>query len=159
MRTIRTKVYQFSELSEKAKQTAIEWGADLNVDFDWWDSVYEDAANIGLKITGFDIGRGSYCNGDFTEDAQYTGEKIIKEHGNKCETYYTASEFISNREKLDIDEQEEELEELEQEFLKSLLEDYRIILQKEYEYQTSEEAIIETIEANEYEFKADGTRF
>lgn len=27
------------------------------------------------------------------------------------------------------------------------------------EYQTSEAAIIEAIEANEYEFKADGTRF
>lgn len=33
------------------------------------------------------------------------------------------------------------------------------LLENEYEYQTSEEAIIETIEANEYEFKEDGTRF
>ena len=159
MRTIRTKVYQFSELSKDAQQKAIEVMAEINVDHDWWQSVYEDAANIGLKITGFDIDRGSYCKGEFIEDAQYTGEKILSEHGKICETYKTASEFIADREKLDIDEQENELEELEMEFLNSLLEDYRIMLTKEYEYQTSEAAIIETIEANEYEFKADGTRF
>ncbi len=53
----------------------------------------------------------------------------------------------------------EELENDEDEFLKELLEDYRIILQKEYEYQTSEEAIIGTIEANEYEFTQDGKMF
>ena len=50
----------------------------------------------------------------------------------------------------------EDLEDLNKEFLRSLCEDYRIILQKEYEYLTSEEAIIETIEVNEYEFTEEG---
>jgi hypothetical protein len=45
---------------------------------------------------------------------------------------------------------------MEGEFLKSLLEDYRIILSKEYDYLTSRESIIETIEANEYEFDENG---
>ena len=40
------------KLSDKAKQKAIEKFYDINVDYDWWDSVYEDAKNIGLKITG-----------------------------------------------------------------------------------------------------------
>ncbi len=44
-------------------------------------------------------------------------------------------------------------------FLNSLIEDYSIILQKESEYLMSNEAIIETIEANEYEFKANGDRY
>jgi len=52
MRTIRTKVYQFSELSEQAKQKAIEWGYDLNVSYGWWESVYEDAEQIGLQFSG-----------------------------------------------------------------------------------------------------------
>ena len=65
-RTIRTKVYLFSELSDQAKQKVIEDNYDINVDYEWWESAYEDAANIGLKITGFDIDRGSYCNGEFT---------------------------------------------------------------------------------------------
>jgi len=33
------------------------------------------------------------------------------------------------------------------------------MLSREYDYLTSEGAIIETIMCNEYEFKADGTRF
>ena len=48
--------------------------------------------------------------------------------------------------------------------LESLLDELRIdacqeiysALQKEYEYLTGDEAIIETIEANEYDFTADG---
>ena len=49
-RTIRTKVYLFSELSEKVKQKVINDNYDINVDYEWWESAYEDAANIGLKI-------------------------------------------------------------------------------------------------------------
>ena len=45
---------------------------------------------------------------------------------------------------------------LDDEFRVSILEDYRIMLQKQYEYLCSEEAIIETIEANDYEFTEDG---
>jgi len=33
------------------------------------------------------------------------------------------------------------------------------MLQKEYEYETSEEAIVETIKANEYEFTEDGNLY
>jgi len=47
-------------------------------------------------------------------------------------------------------------EDIDAEFLRSLCEDYRIMLQNEYEYLTSEEAIIETIIANEYEFTEEG---
>lgn len=65
MRTIKTKVYQFSELSEQAKKKAIEWGYDINVCHEWWEVIYEDAAEIGLKLTGFDIGRGQDCEGEF----------------------------------------------------------------------------------------------
>jgi len=52
------KVYKFSELSEKAKETVLEKQWDINISYDWWDSTYDDAANIELKITGFDIDRG-----------------------------------------------------------------------------------------------------
>jgi hypothetical protein len=41
--------------------------------------------------------------------------------------------------------------------LKDILYEYLEMLRQEYEYQTSEEAIIETIEANEYTFLEDGT--
>ena len=47
--------------------------------------------------------------------------------------------------------------ELDAEFTKSIFEDYRILLQKECEYLNSDEAIIETIEANDYYFTKDGS--
>lgn len=166
MRTIRTKVYQFRELSESAKQKAIESNYDINVFSDWWESVYEDAEQIGLKITGFNIDRGSYCTGELQLSAHEVAVNIIRDHGELCETHKTAEYFLDavneiqgKYKELEGCEYENEMIEAEDEFLKSLLEDYRIILSKEYDYLTSEAAIIETIEANGYEFKADGTRY
>jgi hypothetical protein len=54
---------------------------------------------------------------------------------------------------------DQQVEDMELEFLRSILEDYRILLQKDYDYQTSDEAIIETIQANEYEFTENGELF
>lgn len=164
MRIKETKVYKFDELSEKGKEKALENLYDLNVYYDWWENTYEDAANIGIKITGFDIDRGSYCNGEFLLSAAEVAANIIRDHGEQCETYKTAQAFLDEINSIDMpdddsdefSEWEKKMLEIEDEFQKSLLEDYRIILTHEYEYLTSEEAIIETIHANEYEFTEDG---
>ena len=168
MRTIQVNLYKFEELSEEAKQKAIENLYDINVYFDWWECTYEDANIIGLRITGFDLDRDRHATGKFTLSACEVAQNILKEHGEKCETYKTASEFLEewnpifaeymdeNSEHYESYERQQELIDLENDFLNSLLEDYSIILQKEYEYLMSEEAIIETIEANEYEFYKNG---
>ena len=164
MRIKETKVYKFDELSEKGTEKALENLYDLNVYYDWWENTYEDAANIGIKITGFDIDRGSYCNGEFLLSAAEVAANIIRDHGEQCETYKTAQAFLDEINSIDMpdddsdefSEWEKKMLEIEDEFQKSLLEDYRIILTHEYEYLTSEEAIIETIHANEYEFTEDG---
>ena len=166
----KTEVYPFDELTDEAKETAIQNLADINVNYEWWEFIYEDAANVGIKITKFDLGRGSYCQGDFIENAEEAAKKIIAEHGESCDTYKTAMKFLvafelakKNYEiSVDYDTDDAEFddtgeyEELVDEFSWLILEDYRINLQHEYEYLTSEEAIIETIEANDYEFTADG---
>lgn len=151
MRIKETKVFTFAELSEDVKDKAIEKLYDLNVDHDWWDSVYDDAKNIGLKITEFDIDRGAYARGNFIGSAKETAEKIIANHGPDCETVATSKSYL--RELQDLDGHDKEIN---REFLQSLLEDYRIMLSKEYDYLTSREAIIETIESNEYEFDEHG---
>lgn len=47
MRVVETTVYKFSELTDAAKERAIEdWNRD-GLDYEWWDSVYEDAKTIG----------------------------------------------------------------------------------------------------------------
>ena len=190
MKTICTTVYSFSELSEEAKQKALENLYDLNVDYEWWDGVYEDAKNAGLSISAFDIDRGSYCKGELTTSALASATEILKNHGESCDTWKMAFDFVTERNRLEklfqhydqmsylyeyinehkgIDVQdrydhwkelfypiEEEIEEMEKEYENDLCGEYLSMLRKEYEYLTSEAAIIETIEANEYTFTKNG---
>ena len=88
-----TKVYRFDELTEEAKEKAIEKLWDINVDYEWWDCVFEDAKTIGLEITEFDIDRGSYCKGKWIEDAEDAARLILENHGEVCETYKDAINF------------------------------------------------------------------
>lgn len=168
--TVITKMYQFDELSDEAKETAIEKLYDINVGYDWWDSTYEDAKTIGLVIEEFDLDRHRHCAGKWTEDAEDAAHLIIENHGEQCETHQDATEFLdilSTEQEIfesqgDYDPEYEEFdetdkyEELCEEFLRTICEDYAIMLQGECEYLTGEEAIIETIEANKYEFTEDG---
>ena len=173
MRTKVTKtvVYPFDELSEDAKEKAVQGFWDINLFNEWWESIFEDAAEVYIELTEFELDRGSYCHGEFIKDAEDTAKLIIEDHGKSCETYKTAIEFIEDSAKLymkypvklddDGDDENETIredkqEELNVEFKYSLLEDYRIILQNEYEHLGSEDVIIETIKINEYEFTVDG---
>ena len=147
-------------LTDEQKEL-IEKHRYINVDHEWWDSVYDDAAQIGLRITEFDLDHKS-ISGKFINSAPAVAEAILAEHGKICETYKTAKSFLSDLDELtgeytDIEDcPEDEIEALENDFLHSILEDYRIILDNEYDYLTGKEAIIETIEANEYDFTEDG---
>lgn len=159
MRTIRIKLYKFSELNEDAKQKAIEHLWDINVDSEhWYSGIMDDAENIGLKITDSDE---QYVKGEFTLAANEVAANIFRDHGETCETYKTAQSFMAEWQPIfdkymDTEDGEDKLMDIEDEFRKSLCEDYRIMFSKEYEYMTSKQAIIETIEANEYEFTKDG---
>ena len=168
MRTIETNVYTFDELSEDVQERVIKNLSDINVDQDWYDSTYEDAANIGLNITSFDLGRRRNAKGDFNLSANEVAANIFRDHGADCETHKTAEAFMEDwaplfaeymdetSEKYESGTAENELLDLESDFLQSLLENYSIMLQNESEYLQSEEAIKEAIEANEYEFTVDG---
>jgi hypothetical protein len=169
MRIMETKIYQYDELSDKAKEKARDWFREASSGDEWWESTYEDAENVGIKISGFDINRGNYCKGKFISGAEETAWKIEKEHGETCETFKTAKAFLKERDRI-VDEapkdenrefeSERELDaalnECESDFLRSILEDYRILLQKQYEYVNSDECVEETIRANEYEFEESG---
>lgn len=166
IKVTETKVYKFDELSEEAQETILNHFAEL--DNDWYQFTYEDAANVYIKITAFDIDRGNYIEGEFLSGVLETAHKIEKEHGELCETYKTTMQYLKDRDEIidtcprdedgDIDEYEcdNRLDELDAEFKRAILEDYLSLLRKEYEYQTSKEAILETINANEYEFTEDG---
>ena len=171
--TTRT-LYTFDELSETAKEKALEVYRDINLNHDWWDGTYQDAKNIGLEIDGFELDRHRGAEGSFIEDASHCASRIIAEHGKMCETYKTAKTFLSdwaelvakysdgvNLDQVHEDKEydfDQEADALEEEFLKSILEDYSIMLQKESEYLYSDEAVKEFIEANEFEFTEEGKK-
>lgn len=168
--TVTTKVYKFNELSDEAKETAIEEMCDINVNHDWWKSTYEDAETIGLVIEEFDLDRNKYCRCEWTVDIEDVARLIIENHGEACETRIDADEFLKHIAggKVDFEQaddydpefkeynESDTYDELCEEFQRTICEDYLIILQKDYEYLQSEEVIIETIKVNECEFTVDG---
>lgn len=171
MRIMETKVFQFDELSDRAKDRAREWYRDGALDYEWWDTTYEDANTIGLKISAFDLDRGAYVKADFLASAEETAHKIEENHGKSCETYRDAKNYLKERDEIisttEKDENgdfvneyglDQKLDSLDAEFLKTLCGDYQIMLQNEMEYLLSDESVDETIKANEYEFTEDGKR-
>ncbi len=172
MKTITINLYEFDDLSEEAKKAALNELFTINVEHKWWVYTYDDAENIGLKITSFDLDRNRHATGHFTKSALEVAHSIIKEHGDTCETHKTATKFLQewdnqvaiHSDGVDTDRVCEDKEaefdtiadDLEHEFLNSILEDYSIILERECEYLQSEEAIIETIRANGYTFEVNG---
>ena len=168
MRTATINYYKFDELSDKAKERARDWWRQSGLEHDWWDSIYEDAERVGVKITGFDTGRSWDITGDFIGTPEETANKILAEHGEDSDTaaearHYlkTVAEFMASAEKDEYGELatyalDNEKDEIDRELLRALLEEYLTILRKEEEYQLSDEAADEMIVANEYEFTEDG---
>lgn len=165
MKTIKVRVYTYDELNEDAKEKALGWWAEGFDGAFEWDCTKEDAENVGLVLEGTDRDR---MTGHFQVSGEECAKAILKEHGPKCETYKTAKQFLKdfNRMAEPIDEDtkahdewEQYREECETEFLRSILEDYRTMLDKDYEYNQYGEGAIESIRANEYTFTKDGKRF
>ncbi len=155
MKTIKINLYKFNELSSEAQQTALERLSDININYNWWRTTYEDARNVGVEIEEFDLSR-RQISGGVMSSAGETVESILKEHGKDCETYKTALRYKHSFQQNSSEQDEEELNETERYFEQEILEDYLNILRKEYEYLSSKEAIIETIQANEYDFTEEG---
>ena len=156
------KVYKFNELNETAKNKALFYFSDINTDYDWWEYIYEEASNLGAEISGFDIGRSNDIDIEVSDYESFARE-VIKSHGVNCVTYIDACKFLADaKELLDLDtddityEQGHELEEKCSEYLNDIKHEYLKMLRDEYEYRSSEEAITESILANEYEFLENG---
>jgi hypothetical protein len=168
MRTETINIYKFNELSDKAKDCTRDWWRQGALSYDWWEFIYDDAERVGLKITGFDTGGNCEITGDFIGTADETADKILAEHGDRCNTWAeanaykkTVAEFMATAEKDEDGELatyalENEREGIDREFLRALLEEYLVTLRKEEEYQLSEEVVDELLISNGYEFTEDG---
>lgn len=162
MKTIQ--VYLFEELTKDIQEQLLRKYENVNVDYDWWQYVYDDAENVGIEINRFDI---YYRNINISiNNYQETAEKILEEHGEECGTHKIASAFLPEYLTLknmlsnnpDSQHIQERLEELERTFQRNLGRAYLTMLKDEYDYQTSEEAIRNTIIASEFYFTESGVR-
>lgn len=151
--TTRT-LYQYDELSEKAKAKARDWYREDALDYEWWDSIYEDAFRAGLTITSFDLDRHKGVAGKLTMSLVDSCKAILANHGTNCNTYKLAKDTLVTWEGSEKTDEVEEV--LTEEYTYALREEYALILQKEYEYLLSDEAVEDNIKANEYEFTESG---
>ena len=165
MKTKTIEIYEFNELSERAKESAMNEVRQRNYGDGWFEYTYEDAEAIGLHLTGFGLDRDRHATGNFKDSAECCANFIVDNHGETCETYKTATAYLADRfntiEKSPVDENGElaseynldcDLNDLDDEFLRSILEDYSMQLQRESEYLDSKEHLLEMIDYNGYTF-------
>lgn len=164
---ITITAYTFDELSDKAKENARQWMRE-GIDVDWWsDQVTEDAAQVGIKITGWDIGRARAIDLTFEDSAHLSAKRIMEEHGEACDTWEIARGFLQLQagtqaayDAGDITEEEaNDRHEAETEaFTNEIGEAYLVLLDEAYQDAMYGEGLDETIEANDYLFTEDGSR-
>lgn len=174
MQTITIEVYQFNELSDEAKEVARDWFRPNATDYEWYDTVYEDAKSIGLEIKSFDIDHNRHAKGRLTKTFDESTLAIMTQHGESCSTYQLAARYREQLSKL-VEPHAEDfvtdrvfneayelyetaVEELEIEYERELLVEYSLMLQREWEHLHSDDHIDETIIANEYTFDVNGKR-
>lgn len=193
--TIEKTLYRFDELDDDAKEKARDALRDINVDFDWYEYVFDDAKRCGALL-GIDVDRiyfsGFWSQGD---GACFEGEYRYRKGWRKALRGEIGGDDLQTLERIGDDLQAvqkrafygvtastiqrgrymheqcmsvsvnaetpagddicEGFESLEEDMTEALRDFacwiYRA-LEREYEYQTSDEAIETTIEANEYEF-------
>ena len=179
MREITVKVYKFAELSDDAQERALNDFRDVNADFPWWWSTFDTIRTAG-KLIGLDIDRiyfdtDLYCifNADYeyvrgavkAVQAEFPRMTALHEVAQKLQVlqkrhFYSLSCNVASQRDTNSYQCFRFGEDYECEDLGDILDDFahwaRILLRDECEWLTSDEAVKEMIEANEYEFDEDG---
>ena len=156
MRKIEVMLHEFRELNEAAKEKAIEHFRDFNVDYEWWSNSYDGVAECGIVINEFDTYRGTIKSD--IDDKYETAQTIVSDWGETSSLHVLSKQFLLDRDGLvkHLDKFQPELNDLEVKYHHDINQEMLKMLREEYDYLTSDEAVIESIEINEFEFKEDG---
>ena len=182
MKIVEVKIYSFNELSMEAQQKVIKNLYDINVYDDTWHECILEEFTAQLNEKGFLDAEiffsGFWSQGDgLCFDAKIDVEKftnkrlsyVIENYSNIYISKTNNSNLYSHEKTRYIDYEptgrknidtaiEKLANEIESERL-SICKDFYRQLEKAYEDLCSEESIIETIEANNYEFTEAGNRY
>ena len=176
MRTVRTKVYTFSELSKEAQQKAVESNA-ANAEYFWSDdaikSLAKFAEHFGAKLSRYEIdwtGSYSYSFAAFdTDGIEFTQDELkgriesmgtynsetLRGYGECKFTGYCADEDAADGARMAYFKGERDINTILQAGFEKWLESGK----SDYEGQLSFEQYAEHCEANNLEFTADGKLF
>jgi len=189
------KVFEFSELSEEAKEKVIQDNYDININYEWWEFVIEGVKERLLKNYGlefdkvfFDLEyryRHLYFNKIWIENIKqfikgfkrdnkikdvnfsYKINKAINQDeitfnfensyygGGDGKTILSYNDYTQNA----VTDKYKFLENLQEWFNEEIVDKMLSELTQEYDYLTSKEAIIESIEANDFKFLENGEFF
>lgn len=154
------KLYTFEELSDKAKETAINDHRDINTDYDWYEPTLDMfSSQFGIVVKSFDLYRRE-IELDFKYDLVDSCQNFVYEFNNNSIAEIAKEYLNSVNAQLSLDEPDEDmLEDMEALFIKDLEQEILSWLDNEYEYLSSEDAIAEMIIENEFEFTERGKRF
>ncbi len=161
MKTIEIKVYKLEELDKQTREKVIENYRYINVEHStWYDWIKEDFNRLGLEIQEFDLGRRNYAK-IYIDNFEDTSKNIIEEFGDSVLIKQTAKNYINEYEKIQANFKEDEdiereVELLDEQYEKEYSEDILSYLRSNYDWETSDEAIYQTIEANDYDFTTEG---
>lgn len=170
MKQVTTNTFLFEELSPEGQQKALENYYDINVDYDWWDWIYDEIEPLGIHIIGFDTYRGSisielslstprvWDNLTAFVETDAPNDEKLQDIIDRCNVLIRR--LNDNPLCPSADSYNEDIWDKMTEVLIEELEKYYLgILSQEYDYQTSKEAIKESLIANEYYFTEDGKIF
>jgi hypothetical protein len=184
MKTEQVKVYNFSELSKEVQEKVIDKHREINIDWnDWYEFEYEgfheELEKVGLSCE-------SFCFDLYDRSFWMTNPKIEDIKKFLLSPMTDNEKLLNAIEENPVDKDIEQLEEnytfgIEEQrgcnfvygleevgdkhgydyngHLKDILKDFLKRLDESYNYLMTDEAIVDTIEANEYEFLENGDRW
>jgi len=181
MRVLEINAYTFGELSEKVQERVLEKFRDMNVDYEWYENTKEiwtkklkenGFLNAKIEFSGFHSqGDGASFTGEidiqkmidtFPEFKSLEVDKINLGILDLNGRYYHShsKKVTGDYDEWDIDKEGDTLfesfKDAVEQFRQDLCQDIYAELQKEYEYLTSDECIIESFSMNNYEFNVYG---
>lgn len=158
MREVKTQVYTFDELSDKAKEKAIEWANEVFNEYFWGDGSIKSLEvfcnQFGVKLKTWQYDTHSYSYSTNAENRHFRGVKLSQFTGKEMPTGYI----------LDCDVYEAFYKAFKE--TGSALKAFSVALDAgfaaivaDYSAQFEAESMGDFITINEYEFTADGKRF
>ena len=105
MRKVTNTLYNYDELSDEAKTKARDWWRTYELDYEWWDSVFDDAKTIGA-LMGIEI-ENIYFSGFSCLGAKFTGTytyrkgsvQAVKEYAPQDETLHRIAKELQEIQK------------------------------------------------------------